>query len=60
MTGVTPPPKLTRRHGRAAVYRSYHATKEPLWRDLVAGGVFTVSLLLGVAVVLVGGLMIFG
>lgn len=62
MTTMTPTrkPKLTRRDGRATVYTSQHATKEPLWRDLLAGVVFLVALLVFTAVVLLGGLMIFG
>lgn len=59
MTGMTSTrrPRLSHRDGRAAVYQ---ATKEPLWRDLVAGAVFFTALLVFVAVVLVGGLLIFG
>lgn len=62
MTIMTPTrrPKLTDRNGRAAVYRSKTAVKEPLWRDIVAGLVFFTVLLIGGAVLLVGGLTIFG
>lgn len=63
MTSMTPTyrPKLSHRDGRAAVYQAQAATKpEPLWRDLVAGAVFFVSLLLVVAVLLLGGLFVFG
>lgn len=62
MTTMTPTrrPKLSHRDGRAAVYLAKAATKEPLWRDIVAGAVFFAVLLLGVAVMLVGGLIVFG
>lgn len=62
MTGMTSTrrPRLSHRDGRAAVYQAQAATKEPLWRDLVAGAVFFTALLVFVAVVLVGGLLIFG
>lgn len=62
MTGMasTRRPRLSHRDGRAAVYQAQSAAKEPLWRDLVAGLVFFVSLLIFVAVVLVGGLLMFG
>jgi hypothetical protein len=53
-------PKLSHRDGRAAVYQAQAATKEPLWRDIVAGLVFFTSLLIFVAVMLVGGLIVFG
>lgn len=43
------------------MYRTKHGPKaDALWRDIVAGIVFIVVLLLGVAVVLVGGLLVFG
>jgi hypothetical protein len=64
MTTMTPTnrrAKLAYREQSGAVYRTKHAPKdEALWRDIVAGIVFFVMLLLGVAVVLVGGLIIFG
>lgn len=62
MTTMTPTrrPKLSHRDGRAAVYQGQSATKLPLWRDLVAGAVFFLALLIFVAVVLVGGLLVFG
>lgn len=53
-------PKLSRRDGRAAVYQAHSATKEPLWRDLVAGVVFFLALLMVVAVMLIVGLLVFG
>ncbi len=53
--------KLAYREPSGAVYRTKHAPKaDALWRDIVAGIVFIVVLLLGVAVVLVGGLLVFG
>lgn len=53
--------KLEYREQSGAVYRTKHAPKaDTLWRDIVAGIVFIVVLLLGVAVVLVGGLLVFG
>lgn len=60
MSTMTPTrkPKLSHRDGMTAVYRA--TSKEPLWRDLVAGAVFFAALLLFVAVVLVGGLLVFG
>lgn len=62
MTTVTTPrrPKLSHRDGRTAIYQAQAATKEPLWRDLVAGAVFFVALLIFIAAVLVGGLLVFG
>lgn len=60
MTTMTHKPKLSHRDGRSAVYQAKAATKEPMWRDLVAGAVFFVCLLLFVAVVLLGGLLVFG
>jgi hypothetical protein len=62
MTGMTSTrrPRLSHRDGRSAVYQAQAATKEPLWRDLVAGAVFFTALLIFVAVVLVGGLLVFG
>lgn len=53
--------KLAGREGSSAVYRTRHAPKpESLWRDIVAGTVFMVAVLLGVGVVLAGGLIVFG
>ena len=62
MSTMTPTrrPKLSRRDGRAAVYQAQAATKDPLRHDLVAGAVFFAALLILVAVVLVGGLIVFG
>lgn len=62
MSIMTPTRKPKRSHyeGRAAVYQTEAATKDPLWRDIVAGCVFLVVLLICVAVVLVGGLLVFG
>lgn len=62
MTTMTPTrrPKLSHRDGRSAVYRAGAAAKEPLWRDLVAGLVFFASLFIFIAVMLIGGLLIFG
>lgn len=64
MTTMTPTNrrvKLAHRERSGAVYRTKHAPKpDALWRDIVAGIVFTVVLLLGVTVVLVGGLLVFG
>jgi hypothetical protein len=64
MTIMTPTrrkAKPSHRDGRAGVYRSKSArTPEPLWRDLVAGAVFFTALCVGVVVILVGGLIIFG
>jgi hypothetical protein len=62
MTGMSPTrrPRLLHRDGRTAVYQAQAATKEPIWHDLVAGAVFFVSLLIFVAVVLAGGLLVFG
>lgn len=62
MTTMTPNrrPKLKLRVGSTAIYQAQAATKEPLWRDLVAGAVFFVALLIFIAVVLVGGLLVFG
>ena len=56
----TRPPKRSHYEGRSAVYQAKSATKEPLWRDIVAGAVFFAALLLFVGVVVVGGLLIFG
>lgn len=53
-------PKLSHRDGRSAVYQAQAATKDSLWRDLIAGAVFFFALLIFVAVVLVGGLIVFG
>lgn len=53
--------RLAYREPSSAVYRTKHAPKaDALWRDIVAGIVFIVVLLLGVAVVLAGGLLVFG
>ena len=53
--------RLAYREPSGAVYRTKHAPKaDALWRDIVAGIVFMSVLLLGVAVVLVGGLLVFG
>ena len=53
--------RLAYREPSGAVYRTKHAPKAvALWRDIVAGIVFIGVLLIGVAVVLVGGLLIFG
>lgn len=62
MSTMTPTrrPKRSHYEGRSAVYQAQAATKEPLWRDIVAGLVFFVSLLILVAVVVVGGLIVFG
>jgi hypothetical protein len=62
MTIMTPTRKPKRLHyeGRAAVYQAEAATKDPLWRDIVAGCVFLVVMLLGVTALLVGGLLVFG
>lgn len=59
---MTPPrrPKLSYRDGRTAVYQAQTPTKEPLWRDLIAGTVFFLALMVFTAVLLVGGLMVFG
>lgn len=61
MTTTNRRAKLEYREGSGAVYRTKRAPKaDALWRDIIAGTVFTVVLLLGVAVVLVGGLLVFG
>lgn len=64
MTIMTPAKRrvrLARREPTSAVYRTRHAPKpESLWRDIVAGTVFMVAVLLGVGVVLAGGLIVFG
>lgn len=53
--------KLAKREHSGAVYRTRHAPKaDALWRDIVAGLVFFTVLVLGVAVVLIGGLLVFG
>jgi len=53
--------KPSHRDGRAGVYRSNAARKsDPLWRDLVAGAVFFTALCVGVLVIVVGGLVVFG
>lgn len=53
--------KLAGREGSSAVYRTRHAPNpESLWRDIAAGTVFMMTVLLGVGVVLVGGLIVFG
>lgn len=56
----TRPPKHSHYEGRSAVYQAQSATKEPLWRDIVAGAVFFTALMLVVGVLIVGGLLIFG
>lgn len=53
-------PKLSYRDGRTAIYQTQADPKEPLWRDLIAGMVFFFALLVFTAVLLVGGLMVFG
>lgn len=55
----TRPPKRSHYEGRSAVYQA-KAAKDPLWRDVVAGVVFFVALMLIVGVLVVGGLLIFG
>lgn len=62
MTTMTPTrrPKLSHRDGRAAVYQAQSATKEPLWRDLLAGVVFFAAFWVVVAVLLVGGAFLLG
>lgn len=59
MMTMTRKPKLSQHNGRSGVYQG-STTKEPLWRDLLAGLGFFVALLLVVAVVVFGGLLIFG
>lgn len=63
MTSVIPTKrvKLAHRERSGAVYRTRRAPKpDALWRDIVAGAVFFTVLVLGVAVVLIGGLLVFG
>jgi hypothetical protein len=53
--------RSSHRDGRAGVYRSKAARNpDPLWRDIVAGAVFFTMLCIGVGVILVGGLIVFG
>ena len=56
----TRPPKRSHYEGRSAVYQVKSATKEPLWRDIVAGAVFFVAIMFFVGAMLIGGLLIFG